>query len=94
MDFITKCLTVTVVPQELRLKLNRALALSVSMGTQLGSNSVVRLGLVGGLVWVVSTSAIIFPSGKHTVTDTESVTAVLLVKYNKRHRSSVYLVVL
>lgn len=37
-------LTVTVVPQESRLKLNKALALSVSMGTQLGSNRVVRLG--------------------------------------------------
>lgn len=76
-DFIIKCLTVTVVPQELRLKLNRALALSVSMGTQLGSNRVVRLGLVGGLVWVVSTSATIFPSGKHTVRDTLRVSRLL-----------------
>ncbi|TNN67941.1 hypothetical protein EYF80_021910 [Liparis tanakae] len=51
---------------ESRLKLNRALALSVSKGTQLGSNRVVRLGFVGGMVWVVSTTATILPSGKHT----------------------------
>lgn len=62
-----KCLTVTVVPQEFKLKLNRALALSVTMGTQLGSKRVVRLGWVGGMVCVVSTTAIILPSGKHTV---------------------------
>ena len=63
----------TVVPQESRLKLNRALALSVSIGAQLGSSRVVRLGWVGGMVWVVSTTAIILPSGKHTVRDKLSV---------------------
>lgn len=43
------------------------MALSVSMGTQLGSSRVVLLGCDGGMEWVVSTIATIRPSGKHAV---------------------------
>lgn len=49
------------------MKLNKALALSVWMGLQPGSSRVVRLGGIGGTVWVVSTTTITFPSGKHAI---------------------------
>lgn len=56
-----------VVPQEFKVKLNRALELSVAVGLQDTSKRVVLLGLVGGMERVVSVTTTILPSGRQTV---------------------------
>lgn len=55
-----------VVPQESKLKLNRALERSVAVGLQDVSRRLVLLGLVGGMERVVSVTTTILPSGRQT----------------------------
>lgn len=59
-------LTVMVVPQESKLKLNRALEPSVAAGLQEVPRRLVLLGLVGGMERVMSVTTTILPSGRQT----------------------------